>query len=557
MDAVTSLIGNKLFKTFYDPTADNLAAQYRASSASNLNSLQDSLAKATDTKDILSKIPGVSGDTQAQMDALLKENADFTKGAADLSPTTVAAKKDDMNKKMNTLVKQAQDEAATKKKEEAAAAAAKKKEEKENQTFSFTRLLKRMWDQGKWILFYIGLTLAALLGGSMSSNAAIQEPWYFRLYYFIFGSLLFPVSYIFAIMRYIKGQGGAYHAILVPLVEEPVSKDWYRYIFYPFLYNGVDKLTPLPVEPVADPQHNSEEAVLAAAYRPRPAPEAAEAPEIQYRPRPDAKAAEAPEAPEIQYRPRPAAEAVAVGNIQYRPRPAVEALEAPEAVEATEAPQAAAAGNIQYRPRPTAKASEAAEAVAAGNIQYRPRPAAKAAEAAEAVAVDTPVDAAVTQPQGTRPRPKAVPQEETFSNTQPLSQPQGTRPQAVPQEEVFSNTLPQGTRPRPKAVPQPLPQAQTQLQEEVFSNTLLQPQPQGTRPRPQTVKESVQLPNTYNNRSLPQTVKEPVQLPNTYSNLSQETIPNVIPQPQGSRPRPHPAAPSAIPQPQGSRPRPT
>ena len=263
MDTVTSLVGNKLFASMYDPNADKLAADFRARSASSLGSLTDTVAKGNQTQDILNKIPGVSPDTKASLDSVLAEAKTFSATAAGSTPNTIAAKKDDVDTKIQAIVKKAQTEAKDNKAAEAAAKTAAVKEKVENQTFSPTRLVGRVWGRFKIYLFYLVIAILALWGGSMSSNAMFELPVYMRFYYFIYGTLLFPIAFIFAIMRYTGGSGGAYHAILAPLIEGPVLNPIMAGLLYPFTYTAATTLvTPLPVSTVIGAAALPEAAIL-------------------------------------------------------------------------------------------------------------------------------------------------------------------------------------------------------------------------------------------------------------------------------------------------------
>ena len=268
MDTVTSLLGNKMFASMYDPNADKLAADYRARAASSLGSLTDTVTKGNQTQDILSKIPGVSADTKASLDSLLAEAKSFTTGAAGSTPNTIAAKKDEVDTKIQAIVKKAQTEAKDAKVAETKAKKAAVKEKVADQKFSITRLIGRILTKFKTYFFYLVIAILALWGGSMSSNAMIATPVYMRFYYFVYGTLLFPIAFIFALMRYTTGGGGAYHAILAPLIEGPVLNPVMAGFLYPFVYTGASTLvTPLRVSEVSHATALPEAAIMAKAQQ--------------------------------------------------------------------------------------------------------------------------------------------------------------------------------------------------------------------------------------------------------------------------------------------------
>jgi hypothetical protein len=266
MDLVTSLLGNKMFASLYDPNADKLAADFRAKAASSLSSLTNIVSKGADTKNILAKIPGVSDTTKASLDKLLAEAKTFTSSAStSLTPNAIAAKKDEVAAKIQDLIKQAKGEASTTADAKKEAKKQAVKDKIENKTVSATRLAKRIFTVIGYGVLILGLLVLALWGGSIASNTAIDLPKYMRFYYFIYGSLLFPVSIFLSIGKPIK-----YHALLAPLIEAPASS-----IFYPFVYTPV-AVAPQEVTVVAAAVPVSEAAVLQtiAAATPAPAPSA-------------------------------------------------------------------------------------------------------------------------------------------------------------------------------------------------------------------------------------------------------------------------------------------
>ena len=244
----------------FDPNINALETQFNALKISNTSDLTSSITNATSTANILNSIPGVTDDTKKQMAALLDESKKFS--TSGLSPSAIAAKTAEVNTKTQELVRQAQVDAKAAKEKAEADAKAAAQEKKENQKFSFKRLMKRAWDHGKWWLLGITLGLLALWGGSISSNNAIAEPVYMRFYYLIYGSLLFPVSFVFAIMRWFTGVKGSYYAILAPLVEGPIKNPFYASLLYMFTFDpGTVVIQINPVKPEVAP----ESTVLAAA----------------------------------------------------------------------------------------------------------------------------------------------------------------------------------------------------------------------------------------------------------------------------------------------------
>ena len=88
------------------------------------------------------------------------------------------------------------------------------------------------------------LLALALFGGSLMSNRAILRSWGFRLYYFVYGTLLFPLSYFIAIKEYFMGgkKLPKFFAILAPLVNKKNHMLVTNVLFFPFTYNHPDDI---------------------------------------------------------------------------------------------------------------------------------------------------------------------------------------------------------------------------------------------------------------------------------------------------------------------------
>lgn len=247
MDTVTSLLGNKIFASLYDPKADSLAADFRAKAATSLNGLTNLVSKGDATKSRLDKIPGVSDSTKASLESLLNEAKSYTSSVtSNLTPNAIAAKKDEVAAKIKALVHKAKGESAT------SLASAKEKEAKAtqeriaNQNASGSRLFKNILKYVLYAFLVIVLLALALWGGSLASNAAIQQPLYMRIYYLIYGFLLFPIPIFLSFSKPVT-----YHAVLAPLIERPLEPTAFTSAFAAFVFTP--GILPQAVSVVANP----------------------------------------------------------------------------------------------------------------------------------------------------------------------------------------------------------------------------------------------------------------------------------------------------------------
>ena len=253
MDAIKSFIGTNLFGSLMDPNIDKLASEYGSRLTGSLSSFHGVLDQANSTKDILSKIPGVSSLTKGNLDKLLEEAKSFSQNPGSLTPTALIQKKAEVNAKIKVIVDTAKDEAKSITLKDAAEKLQAAKEKVENATFSFNRFMSRVWN---FILIFAAVVIV-LYGGRLSSMNSYNygEALHFRLYYFIYGCLLFPISYIAAMRRSflgIKPPGPNCEVLLAPLIDYDGSSWWVKILFFLFVFKRI--ILPVDItEPVVNP----------------------------------------------------------------------------------------------------------------------------------------------------------------------------------------------------------------------------------------------------------------------------------------------------------------
>lgn len=221
------------------PEQDQLAQQYRNRVLENTSNLSTSISKASDTYDIARQIPGVSQETLSSFSTVIEDAKSFYTSAATETADAIATKRDTLELKIQQFVDTTQSDVKDKEKTELLKKEEEQVKAKENETFNPTRFTSNLLDWIKKVAFWIGLTVIALWGGSIASNHAINESLVIRIYYFVFGTLLFPISFIFALWRWMTGESvkGKYHAFLAPLIQIP--NYWWIHVFlWPFTYKS-------------------------------------------------------------------------------------------------------------------------------------------------------------------------------------------------------------------------------------------------------------------------------------------------------------------------------
>lgn len=89
------------------------------------------------------------------------------------------------------------------------------KEAEEEKTFDIRRATRRFFLYFKNTFWYISLVFASLVGGMILSNFYVEEPfWAIKIYYFLIGAVLFPISLLIGVVS-----PPPMYSYLIPLVE--------------------------------------------------------------------------------------------------------------------------------------------------------------------------------------------------------------------------------------------------------------------------------------------------------------------------------------------------
>jgi hypothetical protein len=234
------------------PEQDQLAQEYRNRVAINMSNLSTTISKASDTYGVIKQIPGVSQETLEEFSIAIEDAKTFYKTAASETADAIASKRDLLELKMQQFVDRTKTEIQEKKTAEVEKKQEEEKKAVEESSFNPTRFTGNLVQTAKNAAFWIGLIVLGLWGGSIASNHAFEKPLSMRIYYFIFGTLLFPISFLFAFWRWLTGESksGKYHAILAPLFQLPTY--WWIHVFL-FMFTYKAPIQPQPVTFIANP----------------------------------------------------------------------------------------------------------------------------------------------------------------------------------------------------------------------------------------------------------------------------------------------------------------
>ncbi len=102
---------------------------------------------------------------------------------------------------------------------------AKAKEELQKREFNISRLFTKIGSGFFWA-FWISVVLAlGFFGASIASNEAVVRPTSYRILYFIYGFIFFPVVLLYSLYRTFQGKPPYFAALLIPLYEYDPLKE--------------------------------------------------------------------------------------------------------------------------------------------------------------------------------------------------------------------------------------------------------------------------------------------------------------------------------------------
>lgn len=231
-NAIGDWFQTTLLKLTFDPAGDALKQVYRATFQTNVNGLQSTVGNiGGGLGNFVLSTPGISDATRTAYANLNTASEKALADASSMTPDQVAAANEALAIQHNDIAAQANKEAAE--------AKAKEEEEKrtpieELQALRFNRFLKKVFDNSTYILIFFIVLGLAFLGSSLAANAAIHQKLPFKIYYMIYGFILFPISIILGIKHFLEGKQ-LFYSIWAPLISKNTTHPfwkWAKFIFF-------------------------------------------------------------------------------------------------------------------------------------------------------------------------------------------------------------------------------------------------------------------------------------------------------------------------------------
>lgn len=211
-NSIAEWFNNTIIKTTFDPAADALKQVYRQNVSQNLGILQQTVANiGGGFGNVIFSIPGVGEPTRIAMEALRNEAEGLIEKAKNMTPDQIAEKNDEITKKYNEILEKAKADGISYEEQ-------LKKEGIKNENFSITNFFNEIFNNTLYLSLFALVIIFGLLGSSLAANAAIDRPFYYKIYYMIYGFILFPVPIIQAIFNYLNRKR-LFYALWAPLYK--------------------------------------------------------------------------------------------------------------------------------------------------------------------------------------------------------------------------------------------------------------------------------------------------------------------------------------------------
>ena len=215
LNSISDWFNKTILQNTYNPVADELSQIYRNNFSQNLNALQTTVTNlGGGLGNTITSIPGVGPATKTALSALQTESQNLLSQAKSMTPNQIAAANDSLNQKYQDLLTQAKQEGTT-----------PPKSNIEQAEVSISSFFSSIFSNILYICLFVFILTLAFLGSSLAANIAYSNvktratP--YILYYMVYGFLLFPLSILLGIGKFMTGTLKIY-AVLAPL-----HKGWF------------------------------------------------------------------------------------------------------------------------------------------------------------------------------------------------------------------------------------------------------------------------------------------------------------------------------------------
>lgn len=233
LSKLSDWFNNTVIKATFDPAADELKQLYRNSVGEKMSSLKNTVGNiGGGLGNAVVSIPGVGNPIGDAFNKLKAESEKILVDAQHMTPDQIATANDKLKTQMADLEAQARDAANA----EGISVEDYKAEQGQAKPFNINDFFNTIFTNTLYLFIFCIIVFLALLGSSLAANAAINQPLAFRIYYMIYGFILFPISIIMGIRNYMAKKQ-LFHAIWAPLHETYSTNKYMNILLFPFIYS--------------------------------------------------------------------------------------------------------------------------------------------------------------------------------------------------------------------------------------------------------------------------------------------------------------------------------
>jgi hypothetical protein len=212
-NSIGDWFNNTIIKTTYDPAADALKQIYRQNISENLGILYQTIGGiGGGLGSVITSIPGIGEGTMAAFSTLQNEAENLFENAKNMTPGQIADKNDELTQRYNTILAQAKADNLTYEEE------LKKQGKPSEKGFSFSDFFKEIFNNTLYLSIFVICIILGLIGSSLAANAAINEPFAYKIYYMVYGFLLFPIPILRGIINFFNKKR-LFYALWAPLYK--------------------------------------------------------------------------------------------------------------------------------------------------------------------------------------------------------------------------------------------------------------------------------------------------------------------------------------------------
>jgi len=223
---------NTIIKATYDPAADALKSLYRQNVAQNIQNLQSTVSGlGGGLGAAILSIPGVGQPTIDALNSLQQESEDLLSKAQSMTPDQIAAANDSINQQYQQLLANAQAQGTD-------APPPPSTNPIGEAEYNINEFFKTIFSTTMYIIIFATVLFLGFLGSSLASNAVIDKPIAYRVYYMIYGFILFPIPIIQGILRYFNKEK-LFYAIWAPLHKGFTNNPLMNLLLFPFIYTDI------------------------------------------------------------------------------------------------------------------------------------------------------------------------------------------------------------------------------------------------------------------------------------------------------------------------------